>query len=150
MNKEELIKNPRKGSQMKMDYKEIYDRHWKEAVEDESGNLDKDKVMRELSDYWFVLGEVPKVYCHVSGNRISKPNTYASEVISEADEHYTSLSEETAIHELLQVYKETLNFIDVINEVCFSPGVLVGRKEILDARTKLLDKIDLYTSAASL
>jgi len=76
---------------MKENYKEIYDKYWKENVEDENGNLDKDKVMRELADYWFVLGEVPKVYCHVTGNRISKPNTYASEVISEADEHYNDI-----------------------------------------------------------
>lgn len=67
-----------------LDYKRVYEEYWKDLVETD-GQLDKDKVMRELSDYRFMLEQVPKVYCHVSGNRISKPNTYAFEVIQEHD-----------------------------------------------------------------
>ncbi len=73
------------------DYKKRYDKYWKDAVEDENGILDKDKIMRELGDYWFLLNEVPKVYCHITGNRISKPNTFASEVIIEYDNHCEEL-----------------------------------------------------------
>lgn len=67
------------------DYKQTYEEYWKPLVETD-GKLDPDKVMRELHDYKFILDQVPKVYCHVSGGRISKPNTYASEVIAQHDD----------------------------------------------------------------
>lgn len=67
------------------DYKKVYENFWKDLVE-ENGVLDKDKVMRELSDYEFMLDQVPKVYCEVTGSRISKPNTYAYEVIGQFNE----------------------------------------------------------------
>lgn len=44
-----------------------------------------EKVCDELHDLEFLAGEVPKVYDHVSGGRISKPNTFAFEVIGEHD-----------------------------------------------------------------
>ena len=66
------------------DYKADYEEFWKDLVEVD-GKIDKDKVMRELSDYRFMLEQVPKVYDHVSGGRISKPNTYAFEVIGQHD-----------------------------------------------------------------
>ena len=64
------------------DYKKDYKEFWKNIVE-KKGKLSKDAIMRELSDYSFMMEEVPKVYDHVSGGRISYPNTYAFEVISE-------------------------------------------------------------------
>jgi hypothetical protein len=67
------------------DYKKTYDNFWKPIVET-NGKLDLDKVMRELHDYHFLMGEVPKVYGHVSGDKISKPNTHAFEVINAHDE----------------------------------------------------------------
>ncbi len=67
------------------DYKKTYQDFWKPLVETD-GKLDPDKVMRELHDYHFMIGEVPKVYGHVSGNKISKPNTYAFEVINAHDD----------------------------------------------------------------
>lgn len=66
-------------------YQQVYEEYWKDLVETD-GQLDKDKVMRELADYYFMLEQVPKVYMHVSGGRISKPNTYAFEVIQQHDE----------------------------------------------------------------
>lgn len=57
--------------------------HW---LYKEDGSIDEDAMLREISDYEFVLLEVPKVYCHVTGGRISKPNTHASAVIGEVDE----------------------------------------------------------------
>lgn len=73
------------------DYEKTYNEFWKDLVEDEHGNLDKDKVMRELSDFSVMLDEVPKVYDHVTGGRISKPNTCASAVIAEHDNVMTDI-----------------------------------------------------------
>lgn len=67
------------------DYKKTYQEYWKALVETD-GKLDLDKVMRELHDYHFMIEQVPKVYGHVSGGMISKPNTYAFEVINQHDD----------------------------------------------------------------
>lgn len=66
------------------DYETTYDEFWRDLVETD-GSLDLDKVKRELHDYARVLDNVPKVYCHITHGRISKANTPADAVISEAD-----------------------------------------------------------------
>lgn len=58
------------------------------------GVWDHDQVKRELHDYCTLLSEVPKVYMHVTGGRISKENTHASVVISVHDEVCTNRNEE--------------------------------------------------------
>ena len=70
-----------------INHKQNYEEFWKDLVETD-GVLDLDKIQRELSDYHFMLEEVPKVYCSVSGGMISKPNTYAFEVIGEFDKRF--------------------------------------------------------------
>lgn len=44
-----------------------------------------EQVRAELHDYYQLLQEVPKVYDHVTGGRLSKPNYTADVVIGEAD-----------------------------------------------------------------
>ena len=63
------------------DYKKTYREFWKPLVE-KDGELDKDRVMRELHDFHFVIENVSKVYCELTGGRISKPNTSAEDVIA--------------------------------------------------------------------
>jgi hypothetical protein len=75
------------------DYMQVYRRHWKRLVETD-GKLDLDKVARELSDYHGVLKEVPKVYDHVTGGLLSKPNYHARGVISAADDHLNRMVDE--------------------------------------------------------
>ena len=75
------------------DYEKTYDEFWKEIIE-KNGVVDIEQVKKELHDYHFILGEVPKVYCHVTGSRVSKPNTFASDVISEADEYTNEMIEQ--------------------------------------------------------
>ena len=64
------------------DYEQHYKNFWKDIVENPDGTLNKDQVMRELNDFSNILNEVPKVYCYITKNRVSKPNTLASAVIS--------------------------------------------------------------------
>jgi len=40
----------------------------------------------ELSDYAFLLDQIPKVYCHITGGRLSKTNYHAHAVIGVHDE----------------------------------------------------------------
>lgn len=67
------------------DYETTFDEFWKDIVTNPDGSLNVDQVKKELHDYSKMLDEVPKVYCHVTGGLISKPNTAAEFVIMEAD-----------------------------------------------------------------
>jgi hypothetical protein len=49
------------------------------------------QIQNELVDYYIILENVCKVYDHITGGRISKPNTFAYAVIGEADEYYARL-----------------------------------------------------------
>lgn len=68
-----------------------YNELWKQIVENQNGTLNKMQVMRELADYSMVMEYAAKVYCHVTGNKISKPNTLPNEVMNAADEHYEEM-----------------------------------------------------------
>lgn len=76
------------------DYEQVYDEFWKDIVENPDGTLDVDAVKRELADFRHMIREVPLVYDHVTGGMLSKPNYYASSVISAADEYTERLIEE--------------------------------------------------------
>lgn len=60
--------------------------HWAPLLCDDAGAVDLEKVKRELYDYAQVLDQVPTVYTHITGGRISKPNTLAVIVTTEADD----------------------------------------------------------------
>ncbi len=68
-----------------LDYEKDFEDFWKDIVV-KNGKVDIEQVKKELHDYHILLKEVPEVYMEVSGGRISKPNTLASEVISEFNE----------------------------------------------------------------
>lgn len=55
---------------------------WKDIIY-KDGKLDEEQVLKELSDYYFVLQEVPKVYCEITNGRLSKPHYHAAAVIAE-------------------------------------------------------------------
>lgn len=82
-------------------YMQAYETFWKALVAPD-GELVLDAVARELYDYGMILDSVPEVYCHVTGGRISKPNTLPGAVIAEADDyenktHYESMVDEIKI-----------------------------------------------------
>jgi hypothetical protein len=58
-------------------------------------------IQNELLDYHEMLGEVGKVYMHVTAGQISKPNTHAIHVIAEADQ-----VTERAVQDALADYQE--------------------------------------------
>jgi hypothetical protein len=67
--------------------KENYNAFWKEILEDEAGNINKEQLMKELSDFSFMLREVPKVYMAISGNKLSYPTYHAETVITEFEDY---------------------------------------------------------------
>lgn len=76
------------GKELMKDYEKTYEDFWKKICQP-NGELDMDAVKRELHDYHTLLENVPKVYDHVTGGRVSKPNTDPAVVMSEADQHYS-------------------------------------------------------------
>lgn len=75
------------------DYKKDYEEFWKDIVENKDGSLNKDAVMRELSDYSMLLDFVPKVYMEVTGGRVSKTNTTPDAVIGAFIDHLQEVVE---------------------------------------------------------
>lgn len=69
---------------------------WKfwEPLVTKGGALDLELVKNELHDFYVAMQEVPKVYCHITGNRLSKILYDADVVINAADAHYKDLYEE--------------------------------------------------------
>lgn len=64
------------------------------AVIREDGSFNVEQALTELSDYRMIIHEVSKVFDHVTGGVVSKPNTHASAVIALADDANTASAEE--------------------------------------------------------
>ena len=100
------------------DYQKIYKDLWEDLVCNPDGTLNMDAVQRELADYYFMLQEVPKVYDHVTGGAVSKPNTYAFEVNLVADEHYQKSIEGIIRDDLTNSLKwANQSPVDTINDI---------------------------------
>ena len=67
-------------------HEEVYNNFWKGIVENEDGTINKDQLMRELSDFKAILSEVPKVYCEVAN--LSKPLTDSQVIIQGLYKHW--------------------------------------------------------------
>ena len=57
-----------------------WEEFWKDIVCDENGNVDLEQVKKELSDFRFMIDEVPKVYCEITEGLLSYP-TYDAETV---------------------------------------------------------------------
>jgi hypothetical protein len=67
-----------------------------------------EQVQNELADFHFMLEQVPKVYMHITGGLLSKPNYFADVVIGAADGHV-----EACIEEAFKEVRETYTSNDV-------------------------------------
>lgn len=62
---------------------------WDHIIRNEDGSLNEEQIYKELADFSFVMEQVPKVYCHITNNTLSKITYYADQVISVADDCYS-------------------------------------------------------------
>lgn len=69
---------------------------WKEIIFNSDGTVNMEQVRKELADFSFILEQVPKVYCHVTSDMLSKPNYYADVINNAADDAYRLLYQEAA------------------------------------------------------
>jgi hypothetical protein len=76
------------------DYEQTFESFWKRILV-KKGELDMDQVKRELHDFKVMMDNVSQVYCHITGNRMSKPNYDASVVISVYEEEVQKMIQES-------------------------------------------------------
>ena len=67
--------------------KETSEEFWKDIVYT-NGKLDEKKVMKELADFYFIIDEVPKVYCEITGGLLSKIMYKSEVVLAEFNERF--------------------------------------------------------------
>jgi len=84
---------------------EIYNKYWKEIVENKDGSLNKKKIICELADYYNLMDGLPELYCHITNNGVSKLNTKKSEIIK-AYEVYLNQQVNEIIEDELKELKE--------------------------------------------
>ena len=87
-----------------MDYKQEYEEFWKDIVENKDGTLNKDQVMRELSDFSMVIDNCTSAYSLMTNQRISKPNTKFFEVEYIFYDLY--LDRNAVIDDMIEILKE--------------------------------------------
>jgi hypothetical protein len=92
-----------------------------------------DEIWKELTDFYFIMNEVPKVYYHVTGGRLSKPNYFSSAVISESDNYQNEILED--------LLKEHLQ--NILSKTGISYSEALGVDDLSDIIIQLLDKVTI-------
>lgn len=102
------------------DYKKEYEEFWKDIVENEDGTLNKDQIMRELSDYSMVMDNCARAFCTMTKQRISKQNTMFFEVEGIFNDLYLDkdivcddLEEILKINDLKKLKNEIRDYFDM-------------------------------------
>ena len=67
---------------MDKDFKMKSDEFWRGIIENEDGTLNKKQIYNELSDYYFLMKQVPEIYCAITNNQLSNTMYTAKTVIS--------------------------------------------------------------------
>lgn len=107
-------------------YKEEYRDHWQGIVE-KDGKLDLDSVQRELADYSMVMDIASEVYCHLTSNRISKPNTLAKEIIAQVEELQEEHTQEAIEEATSDMVLQNGEYLKALEEIVCMQHMHEGR-----------------------
>lgn len=77
--------------------KEVYEKEWKEVVENEDGTINRSALEQVLVEYSRLMDNVTEIYDELTG--FSKPHTPASVIIGSVNERY--ILKETAFSDLV-------------------------------------------------
>jgi hypothetical protein len=72
------------------------------------GVLDVEQVKKELTDWYYVMGQVPKVYCAVTGDLLSKV-MYDADTVITAFEDYLTRQIDDAVQERMKSLREIVD-----------------------------------------
>jgi hypothetical protein len=75
------------------DYKKDYEDFWKEIVENKDGSLNKEQIMKELSDYSMLQENMANLFCLATGNKVSYVTTLPGVVYSLFEEELSDAYE---------------------------------------------------------
>lgn len=73
---------------------------WKPIVCKEDGTINIEQVKKELHAFSYLMEQIPKVYCHITGSRMSKVFYPAETVISVSDDYQQEVIEQAVKDEL--------------------------------------------------
>jgi hypothetical protein len=90
-----------------------YNNFWKPILEDENGNINKDQLIKELSDFSFIMEQVPQVYSAICG--LSKLMYPAQTIINELDARWIEKS--YAYEDLCGMLEEEINVNSEIKDL---------------------------------
>lgn len=76
------------------DIETTWNTFWKDIVCNPDGTVNIEQLKKELHDFHFIMEQVPKVYCHVTGDTLSKLMYPAETVIRVADDHFNAMLEQ--------------------------------------------------------
>lgn len=126
--------------------KEVWRKFWVWSV-CRAGTPDLGLIMNELADYHALLQEVPKVYMHVTGQRVSKPNTLASVVISLADERLNEAITENEA-EVREEYRQAATPEPEAEPIKYKPGEWYEAKDRDDLEAFFRSRLPAIREAA--
>ena len=87
---------------------------WKEIIY-KNGKIDEEQVMKELEDYDFILREVPKVYCEITGGLLSQINYSAKFVLAEFNELFWD--KKIITEDIKEIIKNAITLDDLKKEL---------------------------------
>ena len=87
------------------------DEYWDEIFSEKDYPFNKENAYKELSDYYFVLNQLPSIYMEITGGRLSKTTYFASSVIEayndSIQEYWDKIDDfETAINQYKTALEE--------------------------------------------
>lgn len=76
------------------DYEKLYEEFWKSIVENQDGSINKDALMRELSDFHDLIGRHTEVVSAVTGGMLSYANYPSKTIIRVFEDHVQEMCDE--------------------------------------------------------
>lgn len=103
-----------------------YDDYWKGLVENEDGTLNKEQIMKELYDYSTFMDTASKVYCHITGSKLSKVHYLPEVIISAAEEHQNDIISECIKEKMENLIDEIKDRIQSLTRRCEETAKIAG------------------------
>lgn len=88
------------------------DKFWKDIIYRKDGKLNVSQVKRELRDFYYIMKQVPEVYCSVTGGLLSKLMYPASVVISAYEDDLNKIVDDS-LQQAVKVLREVLSKYDI-------------------------------------
>ena len=120
------------------------DEFW-DGVFDKDYPFNKENAYKELADYYFILQQIPKIYCEITGETLSKTNYFASSVILAYRDNCERCQEKQE-QEIKNFEKQLQEENKALKSENFTFEELIKtQEELIDKYKQALDEIDSIT-----